>query len=206
MATLAQLQQWAGNRNVRALLDAIAYGEGANYNTYYGGGKFDPNGPHPCYKVTAGRWTSTAAGRYQFLCATWRGLASRYGFSTMAPANQDLAAIALISDNGGIAPILKGDYQIAVNAVKGIWPSLPGGSQQTRTWSQSIARYTSSGGAMGPTGNSTIVQGQQPASAPVLVAGAFEGSGYTGEKPLLATGGIIALALGGIGLYLLLTK
>lgn len=193
MPTLSQLQQALNTRNVKAFLDTIAYGEGANYNTYYGGGKFDPNGPHPCRKVTAGRWTSTAAGRYQFLCDTWRGLSSRFGFTTMSPANQDLGALALISDKGGLTPILNGDLATAIQKVKGTWPSLPTGSQQTRTWAQASSFYARAGGTLGPSSlppDVAVVPSTGAQSPSVMVASANTGilppDGSGGSSGLLA--------------------
>jgi muramidase (phage lysozyme) len=56
------------------------------YSTLFGGGQFNPNGPHPDKVVRAGGYASTAAGAYQALTPTWRGA---MGNASMTPANQD---------------------------------------------------------------------------------------------------------------------
>ncbi len=203
---LAQLQQYAGNRNVKAFLDTIAYGEGnGRYDQYFGGGTFNNLGPHPCRKVTAGRYTSTAAGRYQFLCATWTDLARRYGFATMSPVNQDLGAIALIADNSGLIKIANGDFQGAVVAVRGIWPSLPGGSQQTRTWTQSTSFFANAGGGINqPPANQQPVDPQSP----ILTASNrsdLPTMDYFGEQSMISPTGLL-IAAAALAIYLLLFK
>ena len=204
---LAQLQQYAANRNVKAFLDTIAYGEGnSRYDQYYGGGTFNTNGPHPCRKVTAGNYTSTAAGRYQFLCATWAGLVSRFGFTTMSPANQDLGAIALLSDNGALAKIVNGDFQGAVNAVRGIWPSLPGGSQQTRNWQQSASFFVNAGGSMGSLPPASQQAQNQPTSQSPAITTDDQGDvttvDYFGEQGMISPT-MLLIGAAGIVLYLL---
>src|SRR5712671_5769333 len=132
-------EEYLSNPNVRAGLDVLAYCEGANYNTVYGGGTFS-GWQHPHRRVTAGRYTSDAAGRYQFLGSTWNSLQSQYGLADFSPPNQDLGAVILIAQKGGLQTLANGDLQSFVAAVRGVWPSLPGGSQQTRTWSE-ITNY-----------------------------------------------------------------
>ena len=204
---LAQLQQYAANRNVKAFLDTIAYGEGnSRYDQYYGGGTFNTSGPHPCRKITAGNYTSTAAGRYQFLCTTWAGLVNRFGFTSMSPRNQDLGAIALISDNGGLTKIINGDFAGAVNAVKGIWPSLPGGSQQTRTWQQSTSFFANAGGSTGslPPANqqAQMSPGQIPTDTTVDDQSDIATVDYFGEQSMISPN-MLLIAAAGVVLYLL---
>ncbi len=218
---IEQLQSYLANQNVRALLDTIAYGEGANYDTLYGGGHFSGN-THPCRKIKAGAYTSDAAGRYQFLCSTWRGLVNQYGFADFSPGNQDLAAVALIAQAGGITPILNGDLYSAIQQVKRIWPSLPGGSQQTRTWSQASNYYARAGGSSVTTaGPAATVAVTSPPITPIIssvddtsgnqdsgsqdnsVVSVDVGSDYLGEMPS-DNSMVWLLAAGGLALYLLL--
>lgn len=137
-------EQYLNNPNVRAFLDLIAYCEGANYNTVFGGGTFTGN-QHPERIVRAGGYSSDAAGRYQFLSATypntWRRVKRQYGLPDFSPRSQDLGAIALINEKGAISNLLAGDLDGAVAKVRGVWPSLPGGRQQTRTWAQARTWY-----------------------------------------------------------------
>jgi muramidase (phage lysozyme) len=123
-------EEYLSNPNVRAFLDVLAYCEGADYNTIFGGGAFSDFSQHPNITVRAGGYNSNAAGRYQFLYSTWRGL----GLADFSPANQDLGAVMLIAQKGALQSIANGDLQSTVAAVRSVWPSLPGGRQQTRSW------------------------------------------------------------------------
>ena len=75
----------------RALLDTIAGTEsGGAYNVINGGQRFSSFADHPRTKGAGG--TTTAAGRYQFVKATWDRAARAVGASDFSPANQDRAA------------------------------------------------------------------------------------------------------------------
>jgi muramidase (phage lysozyme) len=150
----AMYESYLSNPNVRAFLDVLAYCEGADYNTVFGGGSF-VGWQHPCRKVQAGGYNSDAAGRYQFLCSTWRGL----GLQDFSPANQDLGAIILIAQKGALQDIANGDLQTAVSKCRGTWPSLPGGSQQTRNWSQVTSYFQNDLAAQGV---APVIIAQQP--------------------------------------------
>jgi muramidase (phage lysozyme) len=119
-----------------ALLKTLSGPEsGGRYDILNGGERFDTSGQHP-NRVGAGG-TSTAAGRYQFTASTWNELAAKLNLRDMSPVNQDKAAWALASDEyrkktGRDLDIDAGDEsklgQIA-EALRGRWPSLPGGTQ-----------------------------------------------------------------------------
>ena len=71
----------------RALLNTIRYAEGTwtngedrGYRILYGGGEFQDLSRHP-EKVVSNRYTSAAAGAYQFLPATWKGVAKELKLS-----------------------------------------------------------------------------------------------------------------------------
>lgn len=106
--TLQQYQELAGNPNARALLDVIAYAEGADYDVQFGGGRFDTSQGwrHPRQVLGRGkggvnsRWASDAAGRYQFLSPTWYEVAGQLGLKDFSPINQDIAALRLIERRG----------------------------------------------------------------------------------------------------------
>jgi muramidase (phage lysozyme) len=193
------LEQYLNNPNVRALLDAIAWGEGANYNTLYGGGTFSDFSKHPNRTIKAGRYTSTAAGRYQFLTSTWNGLKAQYGLPDFSPSSQDLGAIALLQQTGALALILNGDLAGAIARARGTWPSLPGGSQQTRTMGQQVAYYASKGGMPGATLD-TIAQAD-PNMSDTSDGG---GGGETGSATLGGGVGLLLVALAGVAAYYLL--
>lgn len=81
----------------RALLNSVAAGEAPDYNTVYGGGRFEEMNDHPRRAVpirsgpNAGR-TSSAAGRYQFLGSTWDEAKNALGLPDFSPDSQDRAA------------------------------------------------------------------------------------------------------------------
>ena len=140
---LAQLQRYASDPNVRKMLDLIAYTEGVKhgYNTIFGNERLSNLSAHPNvrkqFKQTDGKMNvTTAAGRYQFLKGTWDGLSRQYGFKDFSPQNQDLAAVALLAQNGSLPYILKGDYQTAIGKSGGTWASLPSSQykQGKRSW------------------------------------------------------------------------
>ena len=135
------------NPRVRALLDTIAFAEGTRGNGDYGRvvngtviGAANPKLPfdrslvgkrnvtvsdlrhHPNLLVqVAPGLRSSAAGRYQFLNKTWRGL----GMKDFSPRSQDLAAIKLMQGRGMITPLLRGDFNTAIHKGAPEWASLP---------------------------------------------------------------------------------
>lgn len=159
MATRAQLEKYAQNPRVRKFLDLIAHTEGTEgngYRTAFGGGRLSSLSDHPRYSKTFkqknGKTNKTsAAGRYQFLRGTWDGLARQYGLKDFGPQSQDIAAVALLAQNGALGRILKGDMQGAVRKAGPTWASLPTApasySQPTKSW-QTVNRFL--GGKIGP--------------------------------------------------------
>lgn len=142
---LAELQRYAANPNVRKMFDLVAYTEGVQhgYNTMFGNQRFDNLSAHPNvrkqFKQTDGKMNvTTAAGRYQFLKPTWDGLSRQYGLKDFSPQNQDIAALALMAQNGSLPYVLKGDFQTAVKKSGGTWASLPSSkyAQPKRSWSE----------------------------------------------------------------------
>lgn len=132
---------------VRAMLDTIAFAEGTrgngDYNRVVNGrviGPYDRSRPydaglvgqrnvqvsnlrnHPNLLVQVNPGLrSTAAGRYQFLSGTWRGL----NMPDFSPRSQDLAAIKLMQRRGMIEPLLRGDFATAIHRGAPEWASLP---------------------------------------------------------------------------------
>lgn len=126
---------------VRATLDTIAWAEGANYNTLFGGGTFRIGGPHPNQRIPFRNTYSTAAGRYQFLKSTWDSL----GLPNMSEVNQDIGALMLIQRRGALDEILNGDFLGAIRngSLGREWASLPNSpyGQTNRTESQVMNYY-----------------------------------------------------------------
>ena len=95
----------------RALLNTIRYAEGTwkdgqdqGYQVMYGGGKFQDLSRHP-ETVVKKRYSSAAAGAYQFLPTTWKGLAKELKLSSFEPKHQDQAALHLVKRRGALQEI-----------------------------------------------------------------------------------------------------
>ena len=87
-----------------ALLRVIRYAEGTagpkGYSTMFGGGQFDPSKGHPDRIVKSGGYSSAAAGAYQFMPDTWRGVSSKLKLPDFSHGSQDLGALQLIRARG----------------------------------------------------------------------------------------------------------
>lgn len=128
--------QFTGNAlppEVRALLDTIAYAEGtaeSGYGTMFAGGRFDFSKGHPDRAVSAGGYTSTAAGRYQFLTPTWQEWSRKAGVNpnSMSPVNQDQVAWTLASQRRGVDLQELKSQGLTVNIMNKLapeWASIP---------------------------------------------------------------------------------
>jgi muramidase (phage lysozyme) len=141
-----------GSPSLRAFLAVIRAGEGTSdpdgYRRHYGGTLFDSFADHPRVAITAGRWTSTAAGAFQFLARTWDECAKALALPDFSPASQDLAAVFLIRRRGALADALAGRLDAAITKCAREWASLPGSpyGQPTRTLAQAHAVYAQAGG------------------------------------------------------------
>ena len=130
----------------RAFLRTIASGESPRYNMMFGGKDFSDYSRHPgqAQTVTKGNTstTSTAAGLYQFLKKTWDEQAAKHGYKDFKPETQDLAAWNYASEvykqqtgrelTTDLADPAK--RNAIGDALKNVWPSLPGGSQTGPAW------------------------------------------------------------------------
>ena len=145
MATRQNFEKLLDSPNVQKMLNLIANAEGVEYgyNTLFGNEKFNDLSKHPniskSFTQTDGKKnTTTAAGRYQFLKGTWDGVAKQLGLNDFSPKNQDIAAIALLAQNGALPSVLKGDFKSAIQKSGGTWASLPSSpySQPKKTWEE----------------------------------------------------------------------
>lgn len=116
----------------RALLATIRYAEGTwisgrneGYRVLYGGGRFNSLARHPEITVHR-RYSSAAAGAYQFLPCTWRAAAATLGLRDFGPHNQDMAALFLVERRGVLAKL---DHQgLSAGVLDRLareWASLP---------------------------------------------------------------------------------
>lgn len=95
--------------NIGAMLDLIAWAEGADYNVSYTGQRFTSFTDHPRALYTANGISSDAAGRYQFLSPTWDQLKSKLKLKDFSPESQDRAAIDLMKQCHGYGYAVRGD-------------------------------------------------------------------------------------------------
>jgi muramidase (phage lysozyme) len=126
-----------------ALLDTIAAPEShGRYNVKNGGALFAGYGSFPDYIGRGG--TSTASGKYQFTSGTWKEAAAALGLTDFSPASQDKAAWWLANrtylqnaHRDLASDLAQGGHEAGIAAaLRGRWPSLPGGSQQQETQGQ----------------------------------------------------------------------
>jgi muramidase (phage lysozyme) len=125
----------------KAFLRTLSRGEApeGGYNYLLGGKRFTDMSRHPGTLNRSGKYASTAAGQYQFLKSTWDDETRKYGYKDFSEKTQDDAAWNYAKDtyaqntgrdlqtdlSSNDPAILAGVAQ----ALKGRWPSLPGGSQ-----------------------------------------------------------------------------
>lgn len=134
----------------RAVLDTIAYTEGTagtcgqdGYNTGYAYHCFRTCSSHPDHVWSGGGYSSSAAGRYQFLTKTWRSL-DRDGFG---PAEQDRGAMDLVERRGVKIPegrpMTSTEFVNALKKMSYEWASLPYSpyGQPRRSLAQTRGRY-----------------------------------------------------------------
>ena len=139
------------NPNVQAFLAMIRYAEGADYQTLFGGSKFQSFADHPRTVITAGKYKSSAAGAYQILARTWDDVRGRIGATDFSPYWQDQAAIFLIKRRGALPDVLAGRFEDAINKVRKEWASLPGAGygQPERSLANLRNVYAANGGTFG---------------------------------------------------------
>ena len=126
----------------KALLDTIAFAEGADYDRIYGGGHFSDFSKHPRRAVTRWGMKSTAAGRYQFLSSTYDRLKKKGQFKDgFTTEEQDKAAVYLIK-RCGVGPemlesaVKTGDFKEVWGRLSGQWASLPHASTGKSAYGQ----------------------------------------------------------------------
>jgi muramidase (phage lysozyme) len=116
----------------RALLNTIRYAEGTwkdgednGYRIMYGGGQFQDLSRHP-EQVVVKRYTSAAAGAYQFLPKTWKGVARELMLTSFEPKHQDQAALHLVERRGALDEIdRQGLTKEAMAKLAPEWASFP---------------------------------------------------------------------------------
>ena len=129
---LANAGPYALTPERRALLNTIRYAEGTwedgndqGYQVMYGGEKFQDLSRHP-ETVVIKRYASAAAGAYQFLPATWKGVAKELKLESFEPQHQDQAALHLIKRRGALKEVDRsGLTKTAMARLAPEWASFP---------------------------------------------------------------------------------
>ncbi len=131
-----------GTNEQKALLDTIAWAEGTRekYNVMFSGKLFNSYTSHPVETnemppggISAGSYTSTAAGRYQFLYETFKGLRTQGYFTTgFNSQEQDKAALdgliikkRKLSEEELKSAVAAGNYVSVWDKLAPEWASLP---------------------------------------------------------------------------------
>jgi muramidase (phage lysozyme) len=145
----------AGGIQVLAFLDTLAWSEiGAamlaesddGYNILVGSlpgalKTFPSYTKHP--DLLDAKLDSTAAGRYQIIWPTFRGLEQILKLPDFGPVSQDRCAIELVDECGALSHVKSGDTQGAVLLCNRIWASLPGANygQPEHSMYDTLAAY-----------------------------------------------------------------
>lgn len=117
-----------------AFLETIAFAEGTRdrggndgYNVLYSHKLISDCNRHPNRRICAGRYCSTAAGRYQFLTPTWNSLK----LPTFKPENQERGAVKLMARRRAAVPegrsMSATEFRNVLDKVSYEWASLPPG-------------------------------------------------------------------------------
>ena len=133
----------------RALLNTIRYAEGTwrngdeeGYRVFYGGTLFQKMSHHP-NRVNHGRYSSRAAGAYQFLPATWRMAKKALRLRNFFPDSQDQAALYLIERRKALGLADRGVFtRELAHRLAPEWASFP--TREKRSYyGQPVQRFSS---------------------------------------------------------------
>lgn len=135
MADRQFYEQFAKTPAGRGLLRAIRFAEGTGqtdkaYTTLFGGGQFSDLSRHPDKVVNTPRYSSAAAGAYQFMPGTWEEVSQNLSLKGFSPAEQDIGALykarQRLMNLGGLAVLEKeGLSNRVLAALAPEWASFP---------------------------------------------------------------------------------
>jgi muramidase (phage lysozyme) len=155
----------------------IRVGEGTadpdGYRRHFGGRLFSDYSDHPRIAITAGlgknKYTSTAAGAYQFLSRTWDECAKALHLVDFSPPNQDMAAEFLIARRKALDDVLAGRIESAITKCAREWASLPGSpyGQPVKTLAQALESYREAGGVLRPSNTPAPIETRKEAEMPL---------------------------------------
>lgn len=138
-----KLKPFLQNVNVQRFLDYISAAEATTehgYRTNFGGSRIEDLSSHPResrpFTNTKGeKKTSSAAGRYQIMPATYDDVAPKLGISEFQPIDQDLIALELIRRKGVLDDVASGDFKKAIESLGSTWAGFPSSKYPQRHWS-----------------------------------------------------------------------
>lgn len=146
-----------GEKNLSAFLKMIRTLEGTNsadgYQALYGyrpgnGKVFTDFADHPRISFKTPWGKTSAAGAYQMQAGTWDEMAEKYGLTDFSPANQDRAALGLITRFRAVDDIVAGRLYSAIKKLASQWASLPSSKsgQPKYTWEDAKRIFLSNAG------------------------------------------------------------
>ena len=146
-------------KNEQAFLKTIGFSEigrellahsDDGYNVLFGGCLFQSYKDHPRKKITAGGYTSTAAGKYQILERIFDHYRVQLNLPDFSPHSQDLIALQLIKECGAAEDVREGRFEQAITKCASRWASLPTSpyGQPTKTMAHLEAYYENVGGLL----------------------------------------------------------
>ena len=81
------------------------------YNVLFGGCLFQSYADHPRKKITAGGYTSTAAGKYQILERYYDAYKVQLHLPDFSPHSQDLIALQMIKECHALEDVREGRFE-----------------------------------------------------------------------------------------------
>lgn len=128
--------------HVKSFLKFIRYAEHGResdlvYRQIFGNTQtFNDMSKHPNIRVTAWGRTSTAAGAYQILFATWQEAVDKGTVRDFTPASQDKIAIWKLQTRHALPHVKKGDIEQAIPLLRKEWTSMPGAAESKISMTQ----------------------------------------------------------------------
>ena len=130
------LQSFIPKPAIQNALRVIRFAEGTerggpdSYRVMFGGGLAPDLKRHPDKVIKGGKYSSAAAGAYQFMPFTWEAQAKALGLPDFGQQSQDLAAVRLMRNRlmpiGGLSVLEKEGFSPRVSAALAPeWASLP---------------------------------------------------------------------------------
>ena len=133
------MNRFANTRGWQSAIGRAEHGgKDDQYNVVFGGGTFDTTKGHPDKVVSGGKYSSAAAGKYQFMPDTWKDVTGSAS-TPMTPANQDKYATKLLK--GRRVNLDRPMNRSAVSRAGREWASLPNLSGKSH-YGQPVKPYT----------------------------------------------------------------